>query len=171
MYKHYSGSGIGVRSLVDCYVFLKKYETVLNWVYIKQELSKLDIVKFEAMIRQVSKKVFSGSLELTIPEKEFLEECLLSGTYGTMRQKIERQMRKLQGNGSLYGAKCQYVWQRLFPERKILEVYCPLFENFTVDSPRKYFSQNLFFAKWSKVAPSKCWVFITGPRFSVLYTI
>ena len=46
-----------------------------------------------------------------------------------------------------------------------------LFENFTVYSPRKYFSQNLFFAKWSKVAPSKCWVFVTGPQFSVLYTL
>lgn len=40
-----------------------------------------------------------------------------------------------------------------------------LFENFTVYSPRKYFSQNLFFAKWSKVSPSKCWVFITGHNF------
>lgn len=52
-----------------------------------------------------------------------------------------------------------------------LMVPITLFENFTVYSPRKYFSQNLFFAKWSKVAPSKCWVFITGPQFSVLYTI
>lgn len=130
MYKHYSASGIGVRSLVDCYVFLKKYETMLNWEYIKQELSKLNMVDFESMIRQVSKKVFSGSLDLTVQEKKVLEECLLSGTYGTMKQRIERQMGKLQGNRSVYGTKFQYIWKRLFPERKILEIYCPLLKKY-----------------------------------------
>ena len=46
-YKHSVHSGTGMRSLLDLYVFLKKYAESLNWYYIGEELDKIGLSEFE----------------------------------------------------------------------------------------------------------------------------
>jgi len=43
MYKHYSGGGTGIRSLLDIYVFLCQKELQMDFSYIEQECKELEI--------------------------------------------------------------------------------------------------------------------------------
>ncbi len=90
-YKHYSGGGTGLRSLLDTYVYLHKAS--LDMAYVNGEMEKLGIADFEEANRSLALHLFDGEA-LTESEQEMLEEILSSGTYGTMRNRIQNQIKK-----------------------------------------------------------------------------
>ena len=55
-YKHYSGGGTGIRSLLDTYVYLNR--VTLDMEYVTREAEKLGIREFEEINRTLSLKVF-----------------------------------------------------------------------------------------------------------------
>ena len=88
-YKHYNGSGTGLRSLLDIYMFLKQKESKLDWDYIVTQLEELQIKDFEEESREFCKKLFSQKpYQLTNNELEIFKYYLHSGTYGTMKNRI-----------------------------------------------------------------------------------
>ena len=109
-YKHFSGGGTGVRSLVDTYIFLRKFEQTLDWDYIDTELEKLDIVSYEKKNRELAMKVFSG-IRLTEDEKELLDYYIFSGTYGNVEHSVNNKLKEY-GTGAF--AKFRYMLGRLF---------------------------------------------------------
>jgi len=88
-YKHYSGGGTGLRSLLDTYVCLKKLP--LDMDYIRQETDKLGIRDFEEQNRSLALHVFGG-MELTDDEKVLLDELFSSGAHGTVAHRAEKQI-------------------------------------------------------------------------------
>ncbi|MBQ6441284.1 MAG: nucleotidyltransferase family protein [Lachnospiraceae bacterium] len=90
-YKHYSGGGTGLRSLLDTYVYL--HGVSLDMVYVEREIEKLGIGDFEAANRSLALHLFGGE-PLTEEEREMLDYVLSSGTYGTMANSIRRQIRE-----------------------------------------------------------------------------
>ena len=104
-YKHYIGSGTGLRSLLDTYVYLRK-ET-LDMTYVRAEAEKLGIAEFEAANRSLSLHLFSGG-ELTAEERKMLDYILSSGTYGTVTHRVENTMRRDGWN------KIRYALDRFF---------------------------------------------------------
>ena len=135
MYKHFAGSGTGIRSLADCYLFLKKYKAVLDWNYIGEELPKLGLEEFEKQSRQLCFKVFENRTALNKEEESVLEEFLFYGTYGTMQHRVERQVKQLSIEKGIYGAKINYFLQRIFPEKEVLEAYCPAAKKYALLIP------------------------------------
>ena len=127
-YKHYSGGGTGIRFLSDIYVFLREKKTGLNWDYIASELRTLKIYEFEAATRELADKLFrTDRYDLAETEGELLGYLMGSGTYGTMENRINRKLEKLQqkdGPLTLW-TKIRYVWRRLFPDRASMERYSP----------------------------------------------
>lgn len=71
-YKHFYNAGTGLRSLLDTYVFIKEFNTSLDWKYINVELSKLGINDYEQKNRNLAFKLFHG-VKLNSEEKEFLD--------------------------------------------------------------------------------------------------
>ena len=127
-YKHYSGGGTGLRSLLDCFVYIKATGDKLNLEYINAELKKLGIDEFEHKSRALAMKVFSSPTmpELTDDEREMLEYYLLSGTYGTIKNNIENNMDKLAAKtGSR--SKFRYLMSRLFPSPEFFKETAPFF--------------------------------------------
>ena len=124
-YKHYSNSGTGIRSLLDCYVYLQAKQETLNRTYIESECEKLGISDFEKQSRELAGKVFGKSdAELTDEDKLMLERYLNSGTYGTLKQSIEKSMEKFsQKTGSR--SKLRYIMSRLFPGAEFFEAHYP----------------------------------------------
>jgi len=118
-YKHFIISGTGVRSLVDTYVFLRKFNNTLDWEYINAELKKLEIEDFERNNRELAMKVFSMQT-LTIENKKLLDYYVMSGTYGNSSKTVQNGI-KFRGNGS----KFRYLVYRLFPPIYFLEVSVP----------------------------------------------
>lgn len=119
-YKHYMDGGTGVRSLLDTYIMQKRFGDRLDWDYIARELKSLDIADYAEKNRVLAEKVFSGK-PLTSEEEKELDYYITSGVYGTMAHRIENRV----GDGKL--TKTQYLFRRIFPPMKQVQLYDPFF--------------------------------------------
>lgn len=127
-YKHYNNGGTGVRSLLDCFVFIKEKGESLNWNYITEQTDILGISDFEQKSRKLSMKIFENPncKSLSDDEIEMLEFYLFSGTYGTMKNAVSKQFvtfAKKSGSTS----KFRYVLHRIFPPMKLYKQDFPFF--------------------------------------------
>ena len=118
-YKHYSGSGTGLRSLLDTHVFLGKRGDDLDWQYIDGELDRLGIAGFERKNRSLALHLFSGQA-LTDEDREMLDYILDSGTYGTVEHSVENAVEKQGGRG-------KYLMSRLFLPMESMKMGYPFF--------------------------------------------
>ena len=126
--KHYSIGGTGLRSLLDCFVYLREKGDKLNWDYINSELTKLGISDYEKKSRELSMKVFASSKlpELSSEEKSELEYYLMSGTYGTTKNHTINKMKDFsEKSGST--SKFRYILKRIFPDLEFYKAYFPFF--------------------------------------------
>ena len=132
-YKHYSGSGTGIRTLLDFYAYLKAKEKTLDFDYIKAECRKLGISDFEKRNRRLCWKVFSSQQiydrvafeqSLSADEMEMLKYYLSSGVYGTFERMVENRMEKqTEADGKKNLSKLSYYRHRLFPGMELYENY------------------------------------------------
>ena len=76
--KHFLNGGIGIRMVMDVYVYLKAYRT-LDMEYIEGELSKVRLVDFESRFRAVAMNWFSGKGTLIDDLGEFILYCSTFG--------------------------------------------------------------------------------------------
>lgn len=120
-YKHYADGGVGVRSLLDIYVIMRKYGNSFNWSYIKTELGKLGIAEFEKMSRELALKLFCLK-KLEKEELKQLDYFIFSGTYGNIENKVENNIRMSEG-----GSKASYVFHRFFPSMDFIRICYPFF--------------------------------------------
>ena len=118
-YRHYTRGGTGVRSLVDTYVYLNKFNDSLDWSYLNTELEKLGIAVFERDNRELAMKVFSTQ-QLNEEDKKLLDYYVMSEIYGNMDNVIKNEI-ELRGNGTKLG----YLRYRFFPPIKYLETSVP----------------------------------------------
>ena len=107
-FKHYNYGGTGLRSLVDVYVFMKRFAEILDWEYLARELDSAGLTDFERINRTLSLKLFDGQ-ELTHEERGMLEYILNSGTYGTAENFV---MNRMQAHPQ---SKLKYLLSRIFP--------------------------------------------------------
>ncbi|MBR4627311.1 MAG: nucleotidyltransferase family protein [Ruminococcus sp.] len=118
-YKHFILSGIGVRSLLDIFVYMNRFSDTLDWEYIGNELQKLGIYDFEKQSRNLAMKLF-GFEKLSTDEKKLLDYFVTSGTFGTLTHMMERLTSESQTTGA-------YVWRRIFPPMSIIRTYYPFY--------------------------------------------
>ena len=120
-YKHYHGSGCGIRTLIDYYLYVKKSN--LDFDYINKELEKLNLVDFSNQIRTISQKVFDDE-HLSEEEEQVLLYIASSGTYGTLEHSVAKGV-KAKG-------KFGYFISRIFPPYCFYKYaypwayYCPI---------------------------------------------
>lgn len=127
-WKHYNGSGSGIRSLLDCYVYLKNNGNVLDWEYINCQTKELEISEFEKNRRELAMKVFSSVVlpELTDNEFKMLLYYLTSGTYGTLENNIRKKLENQ--------SKFSFLMRSIFVPRNYMNRSVP----FTAKSPLLY---------------------------------
>lgn len=132
-YKHYAGSGTGLRTLLDFYAYLKAKERELDVAYIEKECEVLGMAEFEKQNRSLCKKVFAGAAlkgaealeqSLSGKEMEMLAYYLSSGVYGTEERKVENGVKDLKKKG-YRSSKLRYMWNRLFPGYDTYRIYAP----------------------------------------------
>lgn len=122
-WKHYNGSGTGIRSLMDCYVYCKIKGDALDRDYIKEQCRKLEIADFEQKRRALAIKVFSSEKlpELTQSEHEMLMFYLTAGTYGTIDNVIKKQLAA--------SSEAAFWLGKIFPTTTQMAVYFPIVKN------------------------------------------
>ena len=126
-YKHYSGGGTGLRSLLDTYVYLNKNGDGMDFSYIVRELERMGIADFELRNRELSRHLFSGEV-LTEEEEKMLGYILDSGTYGTIKHSVENQIAK-KGRWGYFWSRAFLPYDqmvRIFPVLKTLPVLLPV---------------------------------------------
>ena len=120
-YKHFALGGTGVRSLVDTYIYLRKFGNSLDWNYIGDELEKLDIVDYERNNRELAMKVFTFK-PLTPEEKKLLDYYVVSGTYGNEINMVNNKLQRDAG-----GSKFRYIFMRFFIPMNKIQAWYPFF--------------------------------------------
>ena len=119
-YKHYRHGGTGIRSLLDTYVFLRKYGEALDMDYVAAEAEKMGTADYEKKSRELALRLFSGEA-LTEAEQEMSAYYASCGTYGSYEQKIVNEVYSF--GGGLSG-KLRFFLSRLFmPMDKIKYAY------------------------------------------------
>ncbi|MBR4626512.1 MAG: nucleotidyltransferase family protein [Ruminococcus sp.] len=108
-WKHYNGSGTGIRSLLDCYVYCREKGDKLDWKYITEQCILLEIADFEQERRKLAIKVFSSDTlpNLTENELEMLMCYLTAGTYGTFENGVRKKLKEQ--------SKAGYILRQMFP--------------------------------------------------------
>lgn len=132
-YKHYSGSGTGLRTLLDFYAYLNAKEATLHFDYIQTECKKLGIDDFEQHNRILCRKVFAPQRtynqaffkqSLSADEWEMLQYYLSSGVYGTFERMVTNRMEKQKkADGKKNLSKLSYYRHRVFPGMELYENY------------------------------------------------
>ena len=132
-YKHYSGSGTGLRTLLDFYAYLNTKEDTLDFDYIRTECKKLGIDDFEQHNRILCSKVFAphqtynqASFEQPLSADEFdmLQYYLSSGVYGTFDRMVANRMKKQKNaDGKKKLSKLSYYRHRVFPGMELYGNY------------------------------------------------
>ena len=120
LHKHYSGSGTGLRSLLDVYMFNRGPGAGLDREYLNKELAGLGLLSFEENVSALAEKVFGGGL-LTEKEQSALGFFVESNTLGTSKIRVMH----LLGNEDSAKAKCKYIMKRIFLPRKEFERLYP----------------------------------------------
>lgn len=132
-YKHYSGSGTGLRTLLDFYAYLNAKEDRLDFDYIRTACKKLGIDDFEQHNCILCRKVFapqqtynqdSFEQSLSADELEMLQYYLSSGVYGTFERMVANRMEKqTKADGKKNLSKLNYYRHRVFPGMELYENY------------------------------------------------
>ena len=119
-YRHYSRGGVGLRSLLDVCVILKKLSDSLDWQYVETELSKLELTDFEEKNRLLAIRLFSGE-PLAEAEREMLDYMIFSGTHGTVTNLVTNRVNRFGGG---IGGKVKYTLTRIFlPMDTVKRIY------------------------------------------------
>ena len=130
-YKHYSGGGTGLRSLLDTYVYIRSKDEIMDWSYVAGELEKLGISEFEAQNRSLALHLFDGE-KLTKADEKMLDYILSSGTYGTTKNRVKNRISRY---GSKPFGKTRYVFYRLFLPMEVVKAAFPLFAKYPILLP------------------------------------
>ena len=135
-YKHYNEGGTGIRSLLDCYIFMKEKEHSLDLGYVSEQLEQLGIADFEQARLRLAKKLFSSqeTADMTDTEAEMLEVYLDNGTYGTAQKAAENKMKKYL-ESSETGSKSGFLLKRLFPDTDFMKHHYPILQKHIILLP------------------------------------
>lgn len=144
MYKHFAGSGTGLRSLLDIFLFRRVHGEALDREVLSQGLSRLELTDFDRQTCVLAEQIFGSEAPLPPEVAEELTEYLISGTYGTEAHRLQNQLRKIAGEkGAITGlTKGRYLYRRFFPDRAFMEQWCgrdaPFFLRYPVLMPLAY---------------------------------
>ena len=138
-YRHHIGGGTGIRSLVDCYVFMKAKEGTIDKSYIAEQFRQLGIEDYAQKRLSLAMKLFSSAdtLSLTESEEEELKHYLLFGTYGTINNVGESSIKRyVEKSGSR--SKAGFIMSRLFPSMEFMKHHYSFFYKTKVLLPVGY---------------------------------
>lgn len=112
--KHYRDGGIGIRHMLDLYLFEKRYPELDN-EYIAAELTKLGLCEFYRNIKNTLLVWFEDG-EATEIASHITERIFSSGAYGTTERGNQANALRVKNRSkTLLGGKLKFIIQTAFP--------------------------------------------------------
>lgn len=119
--KHFESMGSGIRSIMDIYIYLRKYGKEMDRAYLNRELSKMQLKKLCDAAEALSLQWFSPGKNKNADGGRKLREIekmiFYSGLYGTRFAQISRRIFAYQATGKRTET-IRYVMKRIFMERE-----------------------------------------------------
>lgn len=129
--KHCRISGSGVRSVVDTYIFLQKYGSVIDRGYVCKALQKIGIWEFACEMEKLSEKWFSdaGVVEQNRDSGSLEALILRSGIHGSSRQRMMNHVdQAAKMEDSLKTAKRKFALSCVFAGYENMKYRYPVLE-------------------------------------------
>lgn len=129
-HKHFSRNGMGIRFLMDEYVFLKEKGETLDNEYINEKIREFGLEQFDADLRKVSKMAFDldhyySEENLSDSEKALYDSCLGAGIFGNVETRWKNEAYEMSANSTDTITKKEYIKNRLFPDENWYRIYHP----------------------------------------------
>lgn len=129
-HKHFSRNGMGIRFLMDEYVFLKEKGETLDNDYINEKIREFGLEQFDSDLRKVSKMAFDEDEEcleesLSDSEKALYDSCLGAGIFGNIETRWKNEAYEMSTNSTDTITKKEYIKNRLFPDENWYRIYHP----------------------------------------------
>lgn len=135
MAKHMLYSGMGIKMVLDVWVYAKNYSETLNKNVLQERLSRCGLEKFEENVRKLVKFWFEDEEPETLI-KELGDYIFLSGTFGTKKQLDAYFYAHNAGqSNSRVIAKAVYYWEFFFKSYKWMCNRYPILEKIPVLLP------------------------------------
>lgn len=128
LHKHFTSRGVGLKGVVDIYVFLKAYGASLDRSYLDQELKALQIYEFGTYMEKLS-NVILGDEPADADSKlvaDYMADC---GSFGSGQQHRTIQMAQTKGK-SITSKRLRYRLRLLFPGVQQMRKHFPSVQRF-----------------------------------------
>ena len=129
--KHYRDQGVGMKYVVDFYVFKRKHPT-MNWRYVEAELDKLMLSEFYLNVMYMISVWFEDAPATEL--SDYLTGKIFSfGVFGDFELNVVSQGLKLSKDGG--SAKSKKKWQMFFPPYATMCLLYPVLKNWAILLP------------------------------------
>lgn len=125
--KHFEGSGLGVRPLVDIYLLNQKYKDCWNFDYISKQLNSVGLKRFEEKLNSISYAFFGDSM-MEVSEED-IDFFFRAGLYGIHHDPAWNYM----GTGKTNKLKF-FLHRTFYPYSGMCEVF-PILKKFPILLP------------------------------------
>lgn len=125
MAKHFFSLGLGIRAVLDDYLFRHAHADDLDWTWVRQELKKLGLLRYMDQVGQVGEKWFGKDTPARWPERmrRMEREIYASGTHGSGLSRLAAAMPE---KGQLGGwDSVGFLFRRIFVGRVYLQSQYP----------------------------------------------
>lgn len=126
--KHYLSYGIGIRVVMDIYLYLKAKEQSLNWSYINDSLQKLELLEFFKVFNHFTKTWFEDEKESEI-DIEIGKYIFNSGTYGNDKNNRLNSLFSIK-ESNIEKSKMKSIFSLIFPSLEVMQVGYPTLKKF-----------------------------------------
>lgn len=125
--KHYRGTGIGCRHMVDLWVYLRCHPA-LDEAYIQEGLEKLQLWTFYQHVRRTIAWWFEDAA--SDDKTELIGNVIFSnGNWGTKQTiAVAEGIMNHENETGAAGSRIAYIWRRLFPKAEKLQIQYPVLE-------------------------------------------
>lgn len=127
--EHFQRGGIGIRFVIDVYVYDKMEE--LDWTYIETELKQLGLWEFYRNISRLAHTWFGGEAQIEEKETNDLEEMatyiIANGTFGTAKNAAAVSVGKK--------GRINYLITTIFPNMKNMQSMFPWLKKWPILLP------------------------------------
>ena len=129
-HKHFSRNGMGIRFLMDEYVFLKEKGETLDNDYINEKIREFGLEQFDADLQIISKMAFDldqeySESDLSDSEKALYDSCLGAGIFGNIETRWKNEAYEMNARSTDAITKKEYIRNRLFPDENWYRIYHP----------------------------------------------
>ncbi len=127
-FHHEALGSIGIRSLMDTFVYLQKYQDQMDMDFVEDRLESMGILDFHRKCVRLARRLFAEPTRadvLTEEEKQVLVKIFAAGTYGTADQWINNNLDRMEEKSQGKGVRLKYFFSRVFPSPSMIMDYDP----------------------------------------------